>query len=348
MQTKFNDKILVVDDEMAQRTLLRINLEQNGYEVLEAENGKEALQICQNDPHLRLLVTDLLMPDMDGYELIQAIRTTEIRYTYILVLSSLEEKDSVLKALSLGADDYITKPVWGSELELRLNAARRLLNLESRDELIFSMAKLSEYRSEETGYHLDRVRLYTHILAKHLHENYPELGLTARDVSEISNVSTLHDIGKVAIPDNILHKPGKLTEEEFEHMKRHAFIGGQLLKEMYEKSGSNYQKTAYEIAMYHHERWNGKGYPEGLSGKDIPLSARIMALADVYDAISSKRSYKDDLGHEATKQIIVNEKGKHFDPLIVEAFLKEEQDWIKAKNQFQEGGKNNGVTLASF
>ena len=329
-------KVLVVDDDMSQRMILRITLEEEGYEVLEAENGFDAFSILSRDLDIRLVVTDLEMPVMNGFELIETIRAKELRYTYIIMLTSMDNKESLINALSLGADDYLTKPVFPDELKLRLKGGFRLLKLESQEELILSMVKLSEYRSEETGFHLERTTHYVKLLAEDLSNNNPELKLTLAAADEISKVSSLHDLGKVAILDKILHKPGRLTEAEFCSIKEHTVIGGKLIKEIYEKTGSPYLWFAYEIAMFHHEKWNGKGYPHGLAGGNIPLPARIMALADVYDAITTARCYKEAYSHEKVKNIIIEESGQHFDPKIVDSFLRQENAWLTVKEKFQD------------
>lgn len=331
-----NIKVLVTDDDYAQRLILRVTLEKDGYIVFEAENGAQAIEILSDEPDIRLLLTDLAMPTMDGYELIKHIRNTSLRYIYIIVLTSMDDRESLLKALSLGADDYLIKPVYSDELKLRLESGMRLLKLESQEELIFSMAKLTEYRSEETGYHLERVSHYTRILARDLSREKPSLRLTTSLADEISRVSPLHDIGKVAIADHILHKPGKLSWEEFEIMKSHTTIGGKMLKEIYENTRSPYLWLGYEIAMFHHERWDGNGYPCGLVGENIPIASRIMAIADVYDALTSERSYKKALPHETAKKIIIEGRGVHFDPDVVDSFLRLEPQWLKIKERFKD------------
>ncbi len=327
--------ILLVDDESAQLMLLQMLLVQEGYHVLTASNGQEALELFRKNPDIRLVVTDLNMPVMDGYELIQHIRKEQSRYIYMIVLTSNEGKKSVVKALNYGADDFLTKPALNEELQLRIQSGIRLLRLESHDELILSMAKLAEYRSEETGYHLERVQRYAWLLAKDIAENFPKFEMSMSFAEEISQVTPLHDIGKVATPDHILHKPGKLTDSEFEIMKDHAAIGGKMLLDIYAKTGSHYLKTASDVAMYHHEKFNGKGYPEGLKGDDIPVSARIMALADIYDAMTSKRCYKDEFSHDKVKTIIVEERGSHLDPDVVDSFLRLETQWLAIKEQFK-------------
>lgn len=327
--------VLLVDDDSAQLMLLRMLVEQQGYDVLVASDGEEAMAEFRKNSDIRLVVTDLGMPGMDGFELIRKIREEQLRYIYIIVLTSHEDQHVVVDALNDGADDFLTKPAFSQELQLRIKSGIRLLRLESQEELILSMAKLSEYRSEETGYHLERVRRYTSLLARDLYKNCPELGLSSSFADEISQVTPLHDIGKVAIPDHILHKPGRLTEEEFDAMKEHAAIGGNMLLDIFAKAGSHYLKTASDIALYHHERYNGQGYPMGLKGEDIPLCARVMALADIYDAMTSERCYKEAYSHEKVKDIIVEERGQHLDPNVVDSFLRQEELWLSIKERYQ-------------
>ncbi len=329
-------KIVVVDDDAAQRLLLRMCLEAEGYEVYEADSGYSAQQLMEKHPDFRIVITDLDMPELNGFDLIRKIRTRELHYTYIIVLTSKDDEDSLVKAFSKGADDYLSKPVNPNELRLRIQGAIRVLRQETQEELILALAKLAEYRSDETGYHLERVQRYCRILAMDLCENRPELDIHIQFAEEIARVSPLHDIGKVAIPDNILHKPGKLTDTEFEIMKTHAAIGGQILKDIYAKNGSPYLKVAYEVAMYHHERFNGKGYPEGLKGEEIPIAARIMTLADIYDAMATKRCYKDPFPHEVIKKIILEERGQQLDPIVVDAFLRQEDVWLTVRDRFAE------------
>jgi len=341
-------KVLLVEDEATQRRLLRLQLEKLNYEVVEAENGRKGLFACMNEPDIRLVVTDLLMPEMDGYQLIEAIRANEPQYTYIIVLTALDDKKSILRALSLGADDYLTKPVLPEELHLRMQGGQRLLRLEAHEELIFSLTKLAAYRSGETGGHLRRVREYCKILGNYLVEHHPEVGLRPAVAEEIAQVSPLHDIGKVGIPDAILHKPGPLTEEEFDLMKTHTELGGKLLREVYEQTGSPYLYLAEKIALYHHERWHGTGYPEGLSGRGIPLAARMMALADVFDALVSPRSYKEPFPWDKAREIILSQRGRHFDPLLVDGFLACEEQFRGVLLEFGESREIEQVIKLGF
>lgn len=329
-------KILLVDDDPAQRMLLNMCLEQGDYSVVEAGDGEEAYRVLEREPDIRLVITDLAMPVMNGFELISKVRDSDLRYRYIIVLTSSEEQGSLVQALSLGADDYISKPIRPDEMRLRVEGGIRLLRLEIQEELILSMAKLAEYRSNETGYHLERVQFYTRALGRDLSAKHPQLNITARLAEEFARVSPLHDIGKVAIADAILNKPGKLTGAEFEEMKKHASIGGQLLKDIYTKSHSPYLKVAYEAAMYHHERYNGNGYPSGLKGEEIPVVARIVALADMYDAMTTERCYKRAFSHEKAKEIIIAERGEHLDAKMVDSFLAREDEWLAIRDRFKD------------
>ncbi len=341
-------KVLIIEDSAAQRLYLRDKLLEEGYEVYEASDGKEGLHICFSNPDIRLVITDLMMPEVDGYEFIKTIREKEIRYTYIIVVTSLERKDSIVKALSLGADDYLSKPIFHEELNLRLESAKRLLKLESQDELVLGLAVLAGYRSGETRSHLLRVREYCRILAFELINCCPELKLNRNWAEEMANVSPLHDIGKVGIGDSILHKPGKLNAQEYELIKTHTTIGGDLLNEIYEQTQSTFLLLAYEITLFHHERWDGKGYPCGLAKENIPLAARIVALADVYDALVSKRCYKKPYSFKKSKGIILSEKGKHFDPMVVDAFFKQENQFFEVTDRYaEESGENLDLVRAA-
>ncbi len=322
-------KILVTDDDSSQRLMLNFLLRDQGYDVILAENGEKALEILSQEVGIHIIITDLSMPRMDGHSLIREIRDRELTYTYIIVLTSASESSSRIKALKEGADDYLLKPFSPQELMLRLKGAKRLLQLMSHQNLTFAMAKLAEFRSRETGFHLERVRLYSGLLGKTYALTLPSNGLSLSDAGEIALLSPLHDIGKVAIPDKILNKPGKLTAQELEVMKTHTRIGGNVIYEIYQRLPIPYLLIAYEIVMHHHERWDGKGYPDGLKEEEIPLSARIVSLADFYDAVTTKRIYKNAISPDEAVKMIVKGKGKHFDPELVECFLKVKKEFAK-------------------
>jgi len=331
-------KVLVVEDERTQRRLLSAQLEQEGYVVLQAGDGQEGVELFGQDPAIRLVITDLSMPRLDGFGLIEAVRAMEVRYTYVIVLTGLDQRDALLRALTLGADDFLHKPVHRDELRLRLAGVERLLRIESQDELVLALTQLAGSRSGETGGHLVRVSAYCKALALELASSCPHLGLTPKMADEIGAISPLHDIGKVGIPDSVLHKHGRLTPEEFTLMQTHTTIGGKILLEVHEKTGALYLRIGYEIAQCHHERWDGRGYPTGLAGEAIPLPARIMALADVFDALTSVRCYKEAFDYERARAIVLAGRGEQFDPCVVDGFLRVEQVWRRIMD---DGHRNN-------
>ncbi|MCF7935881.1 MAG: response regulator [Synergistales bacterium] len=312
-------QVLVVDDSSFDRKLLCKKLRDWHYAVREARDGAEAEAILQSYVP-RIVITDLSMPKVCGRELIKSIRSGRLQYAYIIVLSGFADKKSIAEALRLGADDYLVKPFHPEELRTRMLAGARLLRMQSQDLLVLAMAKLTEYRSRETGFHLERVQHNTQALAEEYARGRPG-SLSLDWIERIASLSVLHDIGKVAIPDSVLGKPGKLTESEFEAMKNHTSIGGRILEEIYERTGSRELGIARDIVTHHHERYDGRGYPDGLAGEEIPLAARIVSLADVYDALRSCRVYKPSFSHDEACRIITEERGRQFDPLLVDAFL---------------------------
>jgi len=327
------DSILIIDDAEFDRQLLAKKLSAWNYRIYSAENGMAGLKALESHSP-EIVITDLQMPVMDGLEFIKAARRLDLRYTYIIVLSSSDDKKSIVQALAAGADDYLTKPFHPEELQTRIQAAQRILRLQSQDLLILSMAKLADYRSEETGFHLERVQYFTKILATDYMEHHG--GINSQYISSLQTLSSLHDIGKVAIPDAVLNKPGKLTEAEFSIMKNHTTIGGKLLDEIYQDTSAPQLRLARDIVLYHHERFDGTGYPHGLFAEKIPISARLVALADVYDALTSKRCYKSAFSHKKSRDMILSEKGKHFDPLIVDCFERRHEDFQSVAMQYKE------------
>lgn len=353
--------VLIVDDSRAVRTFVRELLEQAGYAVIEANDGIAGLEaIATRKPDVVLL--DIEMPNKTGLEVLAELDVTNRLFSVIL-FTTLSSLDAIVDGLERGADDYIVKPFKKAEFLARLSAAiriarnKRLLfeaqmtaertieqmrqmqsilsdqklienkireTSEARNATIFAMAKLAESRDDDTGGHLERVREYCRQLAEDLRSHSPYSDhITAEFIDCIQHAAPLHDIGKVAIPDSILQKPGKLTSEEFEKMKSHTVLGADNLQLVFNTyPGNMFIGMGIEIALYHHERWDGSGYPDGLVGKNIPLSARIMALADVYDALRSDRCYRKGLTHDQVRNIILEGNGKHFDPEVVMAFLR--------------------------
>ena len=324
-------KILIAEDDAVSRKKLEFILEGMGFEVITAQNGKDAWELWKSE-HPRMVITDWMMPEMDGVELCRRIRNSAwSEYTYLIIVTSKNNMDDLVQGMEAGADDFISKPYNKAELSVRIRAGRRITEMESRDIIIMAISRLAEARDKETGKHLDRIRYFSKTLAQYLYDEK----VFGNQIDEIfiENIfltSMLHDIGKIGIPDHILLKPGKLTEEEFEIMKTHANIGYETLQEaadMYRRIP--YLQMSADIARYHHEKYDGSGYPTKIEGANIPIAARIVALADVYDALISKRVYKEAYSHEESKRSILEGKGKHFDPVIVDAFLACEEKFIK-------------------
>ena len=332
-------RILLVDDNTTNLQLLHETLDGLGYRLLIAKNGKTALAIAQKaNPSLILL--DIMMPEMDGYEVCRRLQSDEKTDRIpVIFITALADEDDEAKGLALGAVDYLTKPfnpeLVRARVRIHLELKQHQDHLEQlvrertrRLELtqavtIESLATLAEYRDPETGGHIRRTQNYVKVLAKQLKEHPRFRDELNDEVIELLYMSApLHDLGKIAVPDHILQKPGKLTDEEFEEMKKHTTYGHDALWITEQKLGEDsFLRHAREIAYTHQEKWDGSGYPSGLKGDEIPIPGRLMALADVYDALISKRVYKPPFPHEKAVQIIVEGKGKHFDPDIVDAFL---------------------------
>jgi len=331
-------KVLVVDDDLITREMLRHALEEEGHQVELAADGREALDALRRGAG-HLVITDWEMPNINGIDLCRAIRSEGYNgYVYIIILTSHGQSQHVVEGLQAGADDFITKPFIPAELQMRVRAGERVLSLETREVAIFAMAKLAESRDPETGAHLERVRGYSRILAETMRER-PEFAhaVTGEFVRLIYQTSPLHDIGKVAIPDCVLLKAGSLTNREFEIMKSHARCGSDTLEAaLRQYPHAAFLRMARDIAASHHERFDGRGYPDGLAGEDIPLSGRIVAVADVYDALSSKRVYKEAFTHDVAKAIILEESGNHFDPDIVDCFVEAEDRFLELPQGFQD------------
>ncbi len=331
-------KILAVDDDPIALEMIRAALSRFGHDVVTATSGVAALEKLAHTA-IRMVITDWMMDSMDGIQLCRAIRNRKLsRYVYVIILSSRDDPVEIAEGIAAGADDFITKPFDTGELVARIKAGERTLSLETRDMTIFAMARLVESRDQETGMHLERTRNYVRIIAEQLGRR-SELAHTihADFVQLLYDTSPLHDIGKVAIPDAILLKPGKLTPDEYEVMKRHSGIGAATLDEVLQSyPGADFLEMARDIAATHHERYDGRGYPRGLAGEQIPWAGRIMALADVYDAITSRRVYKMAQSHEHARDVIRGESGKQFDARVVEAFCDREDEILGVQRHFQQ------------
>jgi putative two-component system response regulator len=331
-------RILIVDDNEIERGILENSLLTAGYEVLQAADGVEAVEaLRQNDCHL--VVSDWVMPRMTGIELCRTVRSREFsQYIYFILLTSRDSLGERLEGMAAGADDFIAKPYEHAELIAQIRAGERILSLETRDVAIFALAKLAESRDPETGAHLERVQNYCRVLAQQLADVPRFHGqISTEFIHLVYQTSPLHDIGKVGIPDVVLLKPGRLDAGEFEIMKTHTLIGAATLDAALRKfPGAKFLEMARDIAATHHERFDGSGYPNRLAGDRIPLAGRIVAVADVYDALTSKRVYKEAFGHEQAMATIVRDSGSHFDPDVVAGFRRAEPQFISVRKRFAE------------
>ncbi len=335
------DTIMVVDDTPANLRLLEQMLGEQYHRVLTFPRGALALKAAISNPP-DLILLDINMPEMNGFELCRHLKLNDtLKDVPVIFISANSDTDNKLKAFSMGGVDYVTKPFQVEEVNARIKTHLRLSYLQKKLECrnsdlkeivrekvrelsesqlatTFALTKLAESRDDDTGQHIERTRNFCRLLAERLrqHPDYCNR-ISKAFIESIYHCAPMHDIGKVAIPDHILLKPGKLTADEFDVMKTHAEIGADTL----EGVRANYPQNMFvtmgvEIARCHHEKWDGSGYPAGLRGEDIPLSARIMALADVYDALRAQRPYKSPFSHAKSCEIIMADSGTHFDPVI--------------------------------
>jgi len=339
--------VLVVDDDTENLTLM-LELLETAYRVAGAGNGEEALRAARGDNPPDLIVLDIMMPGMSGYEVCEALKADpKTRDIPVIFLTGRTEAGFETRGLRMGAVDYVTKPVSPAiflariKVHLENKAARdfladrnallerEVLNrtreiLEIQDATIVLLASIVETRDSETGDHIRRTQHYIRELARRL-QSHPDFAeyLTDHQIDILFKSSPLHDIGKVGIPDSILLKPGKLEAAEYEIMKTHTTLGHKAIEDAERHLGMKVEflSCAKEIALNHQEKWDGSGYPRQLVGTDIPISARLMALADVYDALISGRVYKTPFTHDQAAKMIIKGKGSHFDPAVVDAFV---------------------------
>ena len=352
--------ILVVDDDSMTRLLMNTILSRMSYQVSEAFDGIDGWEkVVALSPDL--IILDVSMPRMDGLELTQKLKNEPITKNIpIMILSNHDEVTDRVKAVEAGADDFLPKPVEQIILKAKINSllkikayndymhsyqnkleeevakqtaklkhafdgletANKRLKLYSLD-TILRLSQAAEYKDQETGQHIQRIGYYIQIIGQ-------KISLSRQEIEEFLYASPMHDVGKIGIPDNILLKPGKLNAEEWAAMQQHTTIGGKILS----GSDSSTLKTAEIIALTHHEKWDGSGYPNNLKGSDIPLSGRITAIADVFDALTSKRPYKDAFSMEKAFAIMKDGQGKHFDPDLLDAFFAVKDDIIAIRNKY--------------
>ncbi|AWW27571.1 HD domain-containing phosphohydrolase [Acetobacterium carbinolicum] len=352
-------KILIVDDSTTDRLIISTMLAD--YHTLTACDGLDAMALIEKNPDIDLVILDLNMPRMNGFEVLEAMQENpEFRKIRTIILTNYDEIDNEVKGLELGAVDYIRKPLNIQSLLIRINIHIKLKQVQkmieqdnerldamvlkktrevaaTRDITIQALVGLLEVRNVESSRHTIRTQLIMKILCDHLKtkDKYKDI-LTEAYVKELVTTTPLHDIGKVGIPDNILLKPGRLTDDEFTIMKKHVNYGVNALQnEIYcDEDVPSFIKTAMEIVGAHHEKYDGTGYPNGLLGGAIPLPGRLMAIIDVYDALTSKRIYKPAYDFDYSIDLIISESGKHFDPDIVVGFLEIKEQVAEISRKF--------------
>ena len=336
-------KILLVDDSKMNRMMLTEILG-DSYHILEAENGQECLETLQAEAgNIALVLLDINMPVMDGFEVLKAMnRNHTIEDTPVIMISSEDSDAAIRRSYELGASDYVNRPFDARIVYRRVTNTiklyakqRRLVQMVSdqirarennTDMLVGVLSHIVEFRNGESGAHVRHIRIITEMLLRRLLEISSRYSITAEQQDMIPLASALHDIGKIGIDEKILNKPGKLTPEEFEVMKTHSMLGAKMLHDLDGFAEQPLLQTAYEIARWHHERWDGRGYPDGLKGDEIPISAQLVSLADVYDALTSERCYKKAFSHEKAVQMIQNGECGAFNPLLLQCLTNIQSD----------------------
>ena len=351
----YKETILIVDDSALNRMVLMEILGKENYTFLEAENGQQAVQLLDCHPEVDLLLLDITMPEIDGFGVLEAMNQYHwIEETPVIMISAEDSYTFVERAYDLGASDYITRPFDARVVCRRVSNALMLYAKQKRlvqmvAEQVYEKEKVSntmisilshivEFRNNESGLHVVHIRTITELLLRRLREKTDRYPLTEADISLISTASALHDIGKINVPEEILNKPGRLTKEEFEIIKTHSAVGEHMLRQIPFNQNEPLVKVAREICRWHHERWDGRGYPDGLKGDEIPISAQVVSLADVYDALTSERCYKAAFDHETALNMIVNGECGAFNPLLLECLM-DGADQIKQAMQETEEEK---------
>ena len=344
-------KILIVDDQPANVTLIEKMLDIDGYINVIATTDPTQVESIYLEQNSDLILLDLNMPEMDGYQVLAKIREVDPDYPPIIVLTAQSDRESRIKALGLGARDFLAKPFDRVELMTRI---RNMLEVrimtkamknqnkildgmvkvrtqelnDTRLEVIRRLGRAAEYRDDMTGFHIIRMSRYSQLLAL-------AAGMDEAEAEMLLNASPMHDIGKIGIPDYVLMKPGKLEPDEWKIMQTHVDIGVEILS----GSSSALMDMAAEVAQNHHEKWDGSGYPRALSGEDIPLSGRVVAVADVFDALTTERPYKKAWPVEEATDFLKEQSGKHFEPRLVELFIEILPDILAIRDQYSESGK---------
>ncbi len=351
----YKETILIVDGSALNRMVLMEILGKENYTFLEAENGQQAVELLDCHPEVDLLLLDITMPEIDGFGVLEAMNQYHwIEETPVIMISAEDSYTFVERAYDLGASDYITRPfdarvvcrrvsntlmLYAKQKRLVQMVAEQVYEKEKVSNTMISiLSHIVEFRNNESGLHVVHIRTITELLLRRLRKKTDRYPLTEADISLISTASALHDIGKINIPEQILNKPGRLTKEEFEIIKTHSAVGEHMLRQIPFNQNEPLVKVAREICRWHHERWDGRGYPDGLKGDEIPISAQVVSLADVYDALTSERCYKAAFDHETALNMIVNGECGAFNPLLLECLM-DGADQIKQAMQETEEEK---------
>ena len=353
---EYKETILIVDDSALNRMVLAEILGKENYTFLEAKNGQQAVELLDCHPEIDLLLLDITMPEMDGFGVLEAMNQYHwIEETPVIMISAEDSYTFVERAYDLGASDYITRPfdarvvcrrvsntlmLYAKQKRLVQMVAEQVYEKEKVSNTMISiLSHIVEFRNNESGLHVVHIRTITELLLRRLRKKTDRYPLTEADISLISTASALHDIGKINIPEQILNKPGRLTKEEFDIIKTHSAVGEHMLRQIPFNQNEPLVKVAREICRWHHERWDGRGYPDGLKGDEIPISAQVVSLADVYDALTSERCYKAAFDHETALNMIVNGECGAFNPLLLECLM-DGADQIKQAMQETEEEKH--------
>lgn len=352
---EYQETILIVDDSALNRMVLIEILGKENYTFLEAENGQQAVELLDCHPEVDLLLLDITMPEIDGFGVLEAMNQYHwIEETPVIMISAEDSYTFVERAYDLGASDYITRPfdarvvcrrvsntlmLYAKQKRLVQMVAEQVYEKEKVSNTMISiLSHIVEFRNNESGLHVVHIRTITELLLRRLRKKTDRYPLTEADISLISTASALHDIGKINIPEQILNKPGRLTKEEFDIIKTHSAVGEHMLRQIPFNQNEPLVKVAREICRWHHERWDGRGYPDGLKGDEIPISAQVVSLADVYDALTSERCYKAAFDHDTALNMIVNGECGAFNPLLLECLM-DGADQIKQAMQETEEEK---------
>ncbi len=344
-------QILIVDDEEVNRTILSLMFDAE-YDIVEAPNGMDAIDAIEKNQDIALILLDVIMPVMDGFGVLDYMKEKELLEKIpVILITSMTPQESEAKAYEYGIADVMHKPFESNiikrrarniielyqnkkNLEIRLMEREKTIRdqekaiRENNEFMIDALGSVVEFRSIETGDHVKRIKYLTRILLKYLAKYYPKYEMTPVKIDQIARASALHDIGKIGIPDAILLKPGKLTKDEFEIMKTHTTIGCDILESFKSPYMDDFYKYCYEICRYHHERADGKGYPDHLKGDEIPISAQIVSIADVYEALVSERVYKSAYSNSVAYEMILNGECGQFTDDVIECFKLAKEDFF--------------------